>query len=422
MKIDHLILLVSSLSMLTQAADKLGFVFELVRHGARAPQKAQKDQFMVPEGMLTASGQRQRYLMGSLNKQRYIDIGLLDDTYNPAQIYIQSTNFFRTIQSSYAELIGIYPPSQKTKLNDGEKQSLKSGKGMPKLKIRNQGKTVDPGQDPMEGFQYIPVFNYQTPDESDDLMTGGCKLIDEADAYLFPRNDTYEPVADYIMPVLRKPIQVAYGLTDDQAWGLSYPQLYDYSDSQLAEDKEGIPRRYSYSAEEWFYMRNTQKWALSLTFPQEYKKIFATKIMRNPLMNMHNRMNEINDGDKTRDSLRYFIYSAHDLQIANILEWLHPVGHDFVDVTYGSSIFFELWYDTDCVNSLRDESCFKVKIIHNGMPLKLSTCLDANWYTRGSYDQICTYTDFRAHTTNFGYSGMPLHEKCAETFTPPSME
>jgi len=60
------------------------------------------------------------------------------------------------------------------------------------------------------------------------------------------------------------------------------------------------------------------------------------------------------------------------------LEWLGPVGHDFTDVTYASSLFFELWYDSDCVYSLRDESCFKVKITHNGIPIKLSTCLDMN--------------------------------------------
>ena len=68
--------------------------------------------FKVPTGMLTSSGQRQRYLIGSLNKAKYFErAGLIDEVYNPAQVYIQSTNVFRAIQSSYAELIGIYPPN-----------------------------------------------------------------------------------------------------------------------------------------------------------------------------------------------------------------------------------------------------------------------------------------------------------------------
>ena len=45
---------------LTLAAD--AFVFELVRHGARAPTKPST--FSVPLGQLTASGLRQQYLLG----------------------------------------------------------------------------------------------------------------------------------------------------------------------------------------------------------------------------------------------------------------------------------------------------------------------------------------------------------------------
>lgn len=94
--------------------------------------------------------------------------------------------------------------------------------------------------------------------------------------------------------------------------------------------------------------------------------------------------------------MRYYIYSAHDYQIANVLEWLNPVDHDFVDVTYGSSVFVELYYDTDCMYTLRDESCFNVRVSHNGVPLKLDTCLDGNM-ARGSQSKRCTYTDFRRH-------------------------
>jgi hypothetical protein len=43
----------------------MSFVFELVRHGARAPiQDMDLAEFPVAEGMLTASGMRQRYLIG----------------------------------------------------------------------------------------------------------------------------------------------------------------------------------------------------------------------------------------------------------------------------------------------------------------------------------------------------------------------
>lgn len=46
---------------LTQAEEKLAFVYELVRHGARAPIIQEPEgAFKVKMGMLTASGMRQR--------------------------------------------------------------------------------------------------------------------------------------------------------------------------------------------------------------------------------------------------------------------------------------------------------------------------------------------------------------------------
>jgi hypothetical protein len=56
--------------------DKLAFVFEMIRHGARAglidgvfdgPSG-----FTVPTGMLTPEGMRQRYLYGQMNREKYV--------------------------------------------------------------------------------------------------------------------------------------------------------------------------------------------------------------------------------------------------------------------------------------------------------------------------------------------------------------
>ena len=48
-----------------QTYDKMAFAVEMVRHGARAPLKQEYAiNFTVSEGMLTAQGMRQRYLLG----------------------------------------------------------------------------------------------------------------------------------------------------------------------------------------------------------------------------------------------------------------------------------------------------------------------------------------------------------------------
>lgn len=78
---------------------ELAFVFELVRHGARAPiEDRALDLFGVEEGFLTPSGMRQRYLLGRHSRERYATrFGLISSELVPGEIFIQSTNVNRTI-------------------------------------------------------------------------------------------------------------------------------------------------------------------------------------------------------------------------------------------------------------------------------------------------------------------------------------
>ena len=64
------IIVTGSLTLtLTQAQEKLAFVYELVRHGARAPIIPEPEGFFkVKVGLLTATGMRQRYILGRYNR------------------------------------------------------------------------------------------------------------------------------------------------------------------------------------------------------------------------------------------------------------------------------------------------------------------------------------------------------------------
>ena len=62
----------SSDKFLNDKDEKMAFVFEVVRHGARPPQEEWvTDFFSVEPGMLTPEGMRQRYLLGKHNRERY---------------------------------------------------------------------------------------------------------------------------------------------------------------------------------------------------------------------------------------------------------------------------------------------------------------------------------------------------------------
>ena len=79
--------------------EQLIFAFELVRHGARAPlEERSLDKFPVAMGDLTPEGMRQRYLLGRYSRKRYTEtFKLIPEEYDPRQVYVQSTNYNRTL-------------------------------------------------------------------------------------------------------------------------------------------------------------------------------------------------------------------------------------------------------------------------------------------------------------------------------------
>ena len=84
----------------------LQYVFEIVRHGARAPM-AEDPNFDLPSEMLTAQGMRQRFLLGRYNSWRYAEALGSESMLDPQNFDIRSTNVYRTIQSGYSELAGL---------------------------------------------------------------------------------------------------------------------------------------------------------------------------------------------------------------------------------------------------------------------------------------------------------------------------
>lgn len=70
--------------------ESIAFVFQVVRHGARAPiEDRDLDKFSVGEGLLTPEGMRQRYLLGRHNRKRYVDaFKLISEDYTPGEIYM----------------------------------------------------------------------------------------------------------------------------------------------------------------------------------------------------------------------------------------------------------------------------------------------------------------------------------------------
>lgn len=107
-------------------------------------------------------------------------------------------------------MLGLYPPKANSpKLSEGEKASLKDGKGLPPLQFRQKTLANVEEQlndDPILGLTLVPVFNYKEPTIKDDINYAGCPYAINQMNYLLSRNDTFHDVASYILPVIRKPI------------------------------------------------------------------------------------------------------------------------------------------------------------------------------------------------------------------------
>lgn len=61
---------------------------------------------------LTPSGMRMRQVLGSMSRKRYLegDKPFLNPENLHEELYVESTDVLRTIQSVKSELVGLFPP------------------------------------------------------------------------------------------------------------------------------------------------------------------------------------------------------------------------------------------------------------------------------------------------------------------------
>lgn len=230
--------------------DNLHFVFELTRHGARAP-TGQSTGYTIEEGELTPQGMRQRYLLGKHNRQRYVDdYELLDGGVYGAseEMLLASTLVNRTMQSMYSELMGMFPPTVNDpalRLTPAQQHALQpKGLASPPFKIRDQAGMSDLALP--QGFMQIPVYTHLLADMDDDLDLGGCGYVNKVDGYRFPAESTYANV-EFLKDDLRAPISAAFNLTQEESKNMSFMTLYGKCDVIQSNIFEGLGPGYNYT-------------------------------------------------------------------------------------------------------------------------------------------------------------------------------
>ena len=56
------------------------------------------------------------------------------------------------------------------------------------------------------------------------------------------------------------------------------------------------------------------------------------------------------------------------------MDVLKPYNFDYTDVPFASNIFFEVYYNEECLKEGKGRACFEVETLYNGVNLSFDTC------------------------------------------------
>ena len=101
------------------------------------------------------------------------------------------------------------------------------------------------------------------------------------------------------------------------------------------------------------------------------------------------------------------------------MDWLNPLGHEYTDATYVSTIYFELFYDTECLKANpKSHDCFNIHMRHNGVPFKFDVCI-ANNAKKANGSPLCSYDDFLTYMSKLMITD-DVNVRCLDKFVPPT--
>jgi len=344
--------------------DKLLFVWEHFRHGARGPYigiDPLTNLDLIGEkwdgiGELTPLGIRMLYLLGISTKKRYENF--ISNTYNPNEIYITSTNVNRTIISVNSFLKGFY--SNKTSVNLSNTQI-----GRSKILNSNYSKLINLKIKDLEnytledGVNIIPVHIFDRNKLEFGLYsTSNCpgigkfrkkninskQIIHINDDIIKYTNDTFGKYIFNFMNI-SDPLYLWKKNNNYYLADIFFSNYFDGRKMKLVENS-GIN------------MNSFYQNSLNVTYIDTYYNVFGipstetvyisvSPLLLNMLKYMELRINldKENNSDKIiSNSPRFYIISGHDTSLAPIDIFMKSeFGIDFGMATYASNQIFELW-------------------------------------------------------------------------------
>ena len=344
-----------SLVLVPAVIAKVVFVTEVCRHGARAPGDDsictwdQDGRWGNAWNELDSVGMRQHFLLGSELRQRYIltqpAFGL---TYNSTQIYVQSTDYNRTIMSAQSQLMGLFPPTS------GPTLPLSMGTvAVPPINVKHVVDYVSDLEQRALPQQYQPSSVHVVPVTEDWLLFA-----------------TY--TCDQLIAQIQKPVydQLAYNISHSNPHLLAASQPFfphlsldeiagnisDIADSVVCNSAMGFPLpEFPPGMEENLTIVANQLFSMYYQddlLVRYFSSWFFTDLAQH--------LEAVMTGD---EPTKFRLYSAHDGTVAAFLAGLQV--RDSTQPPFASTLLFEV---------SEDAGVFTIKVLYNDQPLTIGPC------------------------------------------------
>lgn len=331
--------------------EEIKFVFEMFRHGARAPFRGivdGKDVYGYPwpgESELSAVGRRMHFLLGTKIRKKYIEEHkFLSPNFKNGEILVMSTDVNRTLESVYSHLQGVYPPGTGPVLDPTQiKNSHIKNPTYQKL-IEEEEKLLGNNSLPNQ-MQLIPVHAFYLKDHTFQLHDrNNCPGLKEN----YTRQLERKEIRDFIEKLKEKYGKVLKEIAKNESADFldDYWETYSYMDAFIANRVNG--EKFTMLTEKGVDLNNFEKYAREFlmldyngtNFPTHDVAIIS---MSHTIRSILNYMYAIKRGSSFNKNPKMVIYSAHDTTIAAFEVFNNKVfGSEIKYADFAESVFYEL--------------------------------------------------------------------------------
>ena len=407
---NFLLFILSFFQIIKTQKEELQFVFQMHRHGARAPfigVKDEKDCFnesWISNGELSEVGKRMHYLLGVRNKKRFIDNNtFIKENFDPEEILIYSTNVNRTIQSIYSQLQGLFPfgTGRKIpeKLND---ENIIRPKFSNYSKIFNdvENKYFN-NENKLFAMPYqmniVPIHLFYIPDHQVQLHDyKNCPGLKEN----YFKQLTGEKIKEFRKKLENEFFDVLKNIenTTNNTFLDDYWVIFKYMDTFKVDETDGkemklLREKLNNNQTKLEIYSNLSKEFLFLDYYNiNFYDVMISQIsMSNTMRNIIKYMDDIVNNKKDKSKVKYLIYSMHDtsfgaMEVFNKIAFNTTIEY----ATFAENGFYELY---------KINNTFKVRLI-----IKDKIRDDMNYY------------DFKKKVEDKLLSDKEIKDKCKWNF------